>query len=161
MLVSSIEPAGRPFSRFFPIQSFRQLVSWGIAASIGTALVALTILVLDGPGSLPWTLIGGVMGAGAMLQFAAPRRFTVALDEADSLSAVLHEVTARLAAHGYHPAGPAFAGHTRYATRQPAWLRWQENELAVDCHERVLRLCGPSFAIGRVHAGLMAMQQRD
>ncbi len=123
------------------------------AATISIVVVGALVWALEGSGSAPYVVIGGLVGAFPVLHFVSPRRFFVIVEDAESKSRLMASFESMLKTKGYHLEKLESAHSTRtYATKQPEWMRWSENRFYICEQECRISVTGPGFTITYLHS---------
>jgi hypothetical protein len=147
MKISEIENAGRQWHKYIPIQSVRQLLS----ISIGYAVVVgfISLVLKDSDDSVPWMYlcIGAAAGAFPALMMALQQVFHVEVNSSRSVDFLLGKIDELLIFRGYRNAGLDSTLKTRYVSKLPAILNWNENEFAVEHQGAIVVVRGPRSSI--------------
>lgn len=151
--LSQVVRAHDPYRFLCPIQSWSQFMSLTVTLAIGLPLIAMLFMLLDPTAPLAYIIIPVAVGGLAPVFAALPARFEVITRfHAQHFARTLDET---LVAMGYVPRTGAVGG-ARHYTRQSRFLRWKENEIAVQVSEHAIAITGPIFTLRLLQQRLAA-----
>lgn len=144
ILLSKVENLSDKSSRFFPIQSKKQFISYISFTVIGFLLFQIFLIVFETSVAPPSILIFSFIGSSVALRMTLPGRFFVDAEPAEKVPAVLSDILARLDKYGYKT-NKTNNSTINLESKLPALLKWEQNRISIFRSNTRITITGPIF----------------